>query len=70
MSRFNLFFGLGVYMTIQLYSFSNQPEMLTNQLDGYVQDLADSKQCNGSVFIAANGRILLNKGYGFANLSH
>lgn len=37
------------------------------QLDDYFQKETDAKRFNGSVFIAREGKILLKKGYGFAN---
>ena len=40
----------------------------TKRMDAIIQSYVDDKQFMGSVLVAQKGRVLLNKGYGFANL--
>ena len=43
---------------------------LKRDLNSYVQTLAEQKKFSGSVLVAKDGEILLNKGYGMANYEH
>jgi CubicO group peptidase (beta-lactamase class C family) len=43
---------------------------LASQIDGYVADLTEKGQFSGSILVGREGKVLISKGYGMANLEH
>src|SRR5689334_15093160 len=41
---------------------------LASEIDNYLTTLAEQDQLSGSILVAVDGKVLLSKGYGMANL--
>ena len=67
MKHLYIFFAPVLYIATINCMQKNQPPALTQQIDRYIKTETDSGNFSGTVLIAKNGAILLNKGYGNAN---
>jgi len=57
-------------MTVDPNNILNDPVSLTEEIETYFQTLLNNNHFMGSVLINYGGKVLLNKGYGMANLEH
>lgn len=57
---------LALFLTNTAFSYPD----ISQQSDTYLEDLVTQNHFSGSVFIAHKGSIILDKGYGYANLEH
>jgi CubicO group peptidase (beta-lactamase class C family) len=57
--------GLALFLTLPLY-----PQTAADRLDEYLTARTSLGQFSGTVLIAHEGKVLLRKGYGYANLEH
>ncbi|MFC2158315.1 serine hydrolase domain-containing protein [Acidobacteriota bacterium] len=63
---FLLFIGFGIPAQLSCQS----PESIENKLDDYMNVHLQDRSFMGSILLARDGRILVSKGYGMANLEH
>lgn len=70
MKRIVYFLFLVIPITSCLYQFGYIDQGITQRLDSIVKKYVNSTEFIGSVLIAKNGKILLKKGYSFADIEN
>ena len=68
MAKLLLAIGLLLPLTLTNYLFA--AEIRVSQVDDYIDAYVNLKQFSGSVLIAKDNEVLVNKGYGMANYEH
>jgi len=52
---------------IQPCLYAQQPTAIINEIKAYIQPYVDTKNFNGTILIAKNGKILFTESFGMAN---